>query len=621
MTCMAFVFTKYKPIFSVAMPKQRMTALDIRAAVNEMRSSIVGLRVANIYDLNNRLYVLKLSKAEMKKHLIMEAGHRCHLSDWKRDKNALPSHFCLRLRKFLRTKRIEGVRQLGADRIIDIQCGLRENALHLIVEFYVFGNVILTNSNYEILVILRRTNVEQTGKLAIGQVYPQDKFSGWSTLISPVLLEPCIQGGGALGESVEALSVLRTLSREYVAALNVSNDNVTVLNMSNNDNKKPSALADLCRPMLPFAHPGLVVHAIRKASLNPAFERLIELPLVEAVVDAEFEFVVAAVLDECLGKLRAVSAEGSLGYVAAASRPIRGYAVTTEILIHKDEQHVISEVLDDFTPVILSQQQAKQDRIREYSTFNEAVDAFFGSQVLHDEQKVEAKQQQTKLSKVEKIKLDQFSRVEKLELEQQQNEVFAERIETNLDLVDSAINMMRMLVGTGADWNTIAVQLKQERKKSHPLATHVHKLDLACNRFELLLAAEDDEAFGEEEAPLLAVPVDLTLSAFGNVESLHRGRKNAKARQEKTLAAATLAIKKAEKQSKRNQDVSRSHICHAGVRTEATGHAAGPAAFVVREVQLVRLFRKLPSDIWAGCNSKRHSLQEAPKEERHLHPR
>ena len=619
MTCMAFVFAKYKPIFSVIMPKQRMTALDIRAAVNEMRSGIVGLRVANIYDLNNRLYVLKLSKAEMKKHVIMEAGHRCHLSDWKRDKNALPSHFCLRLRKFLRTKRIEGVRQLGADRIIDIQCGLRENALHLIVEFYVFGNVILTNSNYEILVILRRTNVEQTGRLAIGQVYPHDKFSGWSTLVSPVLLEPFVRSGGALGEQEEALRVLRTLSREYVAALNVPNDDVAVPNMSNN--KKPCALADLCRPMLPFAHPGLVVHAIRKASLNPAFERLIELPLVEAVVDAEFEFVVAAVLDECLGKLRAVSAEGSLGYVAAASRPIRGYAVTTEILIHKDEQHVISEVLDDFTPVILSQQQAKQDRIREYSTFNEAVDAFFGSQVLHDEQKVEAKQQQTKLSKVEKIKLDQFSRVEKLELEQQQNEVFAERIETNLDLVDSAINMMRMLVGTGADWNTIAVQLKQERKKSHPLATHVHKLDLACNRFELLLAAEDDEAFGEEEAPLLAVPVDLTLSAFGNVESLHRGRKNAKARQEKTLAAATLAIKKAEKQSKRNQDVSRSHICHAGVRTEATGHAAGPAAFVVREVQLVRLFRKLPSDIWAGCNSKRHSLQEAPKEERHLHPR
>lgn len=59
-----------------------------------------------------------------------------HLSEWRRDKQAVPSVFTMRLRKFLRTKRIASIQQVGYDRVVDIQIGYGEKAYHLIVEFY-----------------------------------------------------------------------------------------------------------------------------------------------------------------------------------------------------------------------------------------------------------------------------------------------------------------------------------------------------------------------------------------------------------------------------------------------------------------------------------------------------
>ena len=51
-------------------------------------------------------------------------------------KSDTPSNFTLKLRKHLRTRRLEDVRQLGVDRIIDLQFGKDHAAYHLILEFY-----------------------------------------------------------------------------------------------------------------------------------------------------------------------------------------------------------------------------------------------------------------------------------------------------------------------------------------------------------------------------------------------------------------------------------------------------------------------------------------------------
>ena len=50
--------------------------------------------------------------------MLIESGVRVHLTTYERDKAQVPSTFPLKLRKHVRTRRIEKVEQLGADRVI-----------------------------------------------------------------------------------------------------------------------------------------------------------------------------------------------------------------------------------------------------------------------------------------------------------------------------------------------------------------------------------------------------------------------------------------------------------------------------------------------------------------------
>jgi len=64
-------------------------------------------------------------------------------------------YFMYQLRKHLRNKRVESVRQLGVDRILDMQFGIDEAEHHVILEMYDRGNIVLTDNTYTILNILR----------------------------------------------------------------------------------------------------------------------------------------------------------------------------------------------------------------------------------------------------------------------------------------------------------------------------------------------------------------------------------------------------------------------------------------------------------------------------------
>ncbi len=66
--------------------KTRFTSLDVTAMVNNLKKRLVGtrfqttpyffsnFRVNNIYDLNNKTYVFKLTRSEQKDFLLLESG-------------------------------------------------------------------------------------------------------------------------------------------------------------------------------------------------------------------------------------------------------------------------------------------------------------------------------------------------------------------------------------------------------------------------------------------------------------------------------------------------------------------------------------------------------------------
>ena len=109
--------------------------------------------------------------------LLLESGVRFHLTEYQRDKSFIPSNYTMKLRKHLRNRRLTSIKQLGADRTIDIQFGHGETAFHLILEIYVSGNLILTDHEYQILALLRVHNNQET-KVALRQVYPIEKATG-----------------------------------------------------------------------------------------------------------------------------------------------------------------------------------------------------------------------------------------------------------------------------------------------------------------------------------------------------------------------------------------------------------------------------------------------------------
>ncbi|KEG01418.1 conserved protein, unknown function [Plasmodium vinckei vinckei] len=151
------------------MGKQRLTALDIRAIITSCKKTIIGSVVTNIYNISNKIYVLKCSKKEQKYFLLLEAEKRVHITEWMREKNVMPSGFTMKLRKHLRSRKITNISQLGGDRVVDIQFGYDDNIYHLIVELYIAGNIVLTNNDYKIIFILKSNDDKK--KLKINDIY------------------------------------------------------------------------------------------------------------------------------------------------------------------------------------------------------------------------------------------------------------------------------------------------------------------------------------------------------------------------------------------------------------------------------------------------------------------
>ena len=78
----------------------------------------------------------------------------------------------MRFRRFLRSKRIENIRQVGVERVVVISFGSEAFANHLILELYSQGNIILTDQHYRILQCIRSHEFNDKVKTAVGEIYP-----------------------------------------------------------------------------------------------------------------------------------------------------------------------------------------------------------------------------------------------------------------------------------------------------------------------------------------------------------------------------------------------------------------------------------------------------------------
>ena len=137
----------------LAVPRADTFCSSPKVISHELSQSLVNLRLANIYDLSSKILLLKFAKPDVKKQLIIDSGFRCHLTDFARTTAAAPSPFVSRLRKFLKTRRVTSVSQIGTDRIIEFK--FSDGQYRLYLEFFASGNIILTDSELHILALMR----------------------------------------------------------------------------------------------------------------------------------------------------------------------------------------------------------------------------------------------------------------------------------------------------------------------------------------------------------------------------------------------------------------------------------------------------------------------------------
>ena len=200
---------------------------------------------------------------------------------------------------------------------------------------------------------------------------------------------------------------------------------------------------------------------------------------------------------------------------------------------------------------------AKEELVVAFPSFHRCVDEFFTQ--LEENKAVELKAQhaQNVMARVDRIRADQGRRLQELEAEQQASERKASLIERNVELVDRALAMLNAMVASQVDWTEIWREVKRQQRMGHPIAEHIHSLNLEQNEFKLLLADADeeqeDEAEGTEDRPMEVVSLDLNLSAHANVARLHARRKETREKTSRTQTHAEAAIKSAER--KAHQDM------------------------------------------------------------------
>ncbi|TNN61015.1 Nuclear export mediator factor Nemf [Liparis tanakae] len=469
--------------------KTRFTTVDIRAVLAEINANYLGMRVNNVYDIDTKTYLIRLQKPDSKAILLIESGTRIHSTDFEWPKNMMPSGFAMKCRKHLKSRRLTQVKQLGIDRIVDLQFGSDEAAYHLIIELYDRGNVILTDFEYTILNLLRfRTADAEDVKIAVRERYPVENARPPEPLFSLDRLTE-ILSSAPNGEQVKR-----------------------VLN-----------------PQLPYGAT-LIEHSLIEVGLPSSVK-------VDGPVDAVAPKILEAlqIAETYMEKTENFSGKGYIIQKSEKKPSLTPDKPGEELLTY-----------DEFHPFLFAQH--KKSPYLEFDTFDKAVDEFY-SKV--ESQRIDMKalqQEKHAMKKLENVKRDHEQRLEALHQTQEVDRVKGELVEMNMAVVERALQVVRSALANQVDWTEIGIIVKEAQAAGDPVACAIKELKLQTNHITMLLKnpyiSEDDQAEEEKKdvveekgkknknkdkgqkklqknKPTL-VDVDLGLSAYANAKKFEK---------------------------------------------------------------------------------------------------
>lgn len=533
------------------MVKVRMNTADVAAEVKCLRK-LIGMRLSNVYDISPKTYLFKLmnssgiteSGESEKVLLLMESGVRLHTTEYARDKHTTPSGFTLKLRKHIRTRRLEDVKQLGYDRIILFQFGLGINTHYVILELYAQGNIILTDFEFTVLTLLRSHRDDDKGLAIMSRHrYPIEACRVFEktdfTKLKSTLTERKLSDADESSE----LNASYSVSDNQKEQDGVKKNDLPISKKKQNDGKKTdkATLKTILGEALSYG-PAIAEHIILDAGLLPSMK-------VGNDADSKIDEGLLQSLVESVTRFE----EWLISVMSGATVP-EGYILMQNKTERKElarlQESTPDKIYDEFCPILLNQFKSRE--YMEFETFDAAADEFYSKiESQRAEQQQKAKEG-TAVQKLNKIRLDQENRVLVLKKEVDHCIKMAELIEYNLEDADAAILAVRTALANGMDWVDLTRMIKEERKSGNPVAGLIDNLHFERNCITLLLSNNLDEMDDDEKtSPVDKVEVDLALSAHANARRWFELKKKQETKQEKTVTAHEKAFKAAEKKTRR----------------------------------------------------------------------
>jgi predicted ribosome quality control (RQC) complex YloA/Tae2 family protein len=487
---------------------------------------LIGYRVNQIYDIDNKTYLIKLHRNEEKTVLLMESGNRIHTTSFEWSKSISPSGFTMKLRKHLKNKRLENIEQLGTDRIVLLQFGTGEACYYVILELYDRGNIVLCDFNYICLNVLRPHVEGEEVRFAVKEKYPLSRARDDSEMPSMNVIKDCILKARQ-GDSLK-----------------------TILN-----------------PILPFGA-AVIDHWLIKSGLN---DRIIKNDVTEKKeetevtskkkknrdknkeqifkpfkIDEDFTPLINAI-NNMFTMMKSSTSQESSGYIIQ-KKELKPTGQTDQ------EEFYFSNI--EFHPFLFSQYETQP--YKEFPTFMQAVDEFFSSL---ESQKIDLKSFQLErdaLKKLSNVRQDHASRLENLAKSQSIDKKKAELLKRNQILVDNVILSIRSLIAKQLPWQDIKDLIKSKQEHKDPVALMIRHLKFETNQIVIHLTdpyadndSDDDTQVDDDEEKLkpMDIEIDLGISAYSNATKYYDLKRYAAKKEQKTIDASGKALKSAEKKT------------------------------------------------------------------------
>ncbi|KIW14417.1 hypothetical protein PV08_07200 [Exophiala spinifera] len=524
--------------------KQRFSSLDVKVIASELAASLVTLRVSNIYDLSSRIFLFKFAKPSKREQLLVDCGFRCHLTSFSRTAATAPSAFVSRLRKYLKSKRVTGVAQIGTDRVIEIS--FSDGQYRLFLEFFAAGNIIVTDADLNVLALQRQVSEgNEDVDVKLGGKYtlePKQNYHGIPP-ITPVRVKESL-----------------TKAVERVKAANEAGGKKAKRAKGGDDLRKALTAG------FPEFPPHLLEHVFKEIGVDAG------LKVEDVLRRPEVLEQILKVLERAKEIFDGFDAGQSKGYIVAKTKTsgvgnLEDQAPGRENLLY-DDFHPFRPLQFEENPGIV---------ILEFDGFNHTVDEFFSS---IESQKLESRlteHEETAKKKLQHAKNEHEKRIGALQQQQELHVRKAQTIEANTHRVEEACAAVNGLIGQGMDWVDIGKLIETEQKRGNVVAQMIKlPLKLEENTITLLLNEPgfdeeeesdeedrtDDEEDSDEETTRttgkaasdkrLSIDVDLALSPWANARQYYDQKKTAAVKEKKTIESSAKALQSAEQKIERD---------------------------------------------------------------------